>query len=141
MAKDYIKPDIPPSHAGHILRTGFIEQHGLRIDTVASIMGIARGHLSRILNGRSPITPDIALKLEMMTHTPAGQWLAMQAKYDAYRLAQNQRFTDYKKMVSQWVAECLPLPPKERRSDANTQHLVAEAARLAKQINTRRNSM
>ena len=56
--KIYRKKDCAPSHPGNILKSGFIEEYGLRIETVASLLGITRGHLSLIINGRNPVTPD-----------------------------------------------------------------------------------
>ena len=60
--KNYKKVERAPSHAGRILKSGFIDEYGLRIDTVARLLGITRGHLSRIINEHTPVTPDVAIK-------------------------------------------------------------------------------
>lgn len=133
--KVYRKKDCAPSHPGRILKSGFIEEYGLRIETVASLLGITRGHLSRIINGRNPVTPDIAVRLEILTETPASQWLAIQSKYDTYMLEQNNEFKAYKKILNSWICNSLPMPPKQRREDEKTIALVSKASEIAKLLN------
>ena len=132
--KNYRKKERAPSHAGRILKSGFIDQYELRIETVAELLGITRGHLSRIINARSPVTPDIAIKLEILTQTPAAQWLSMQSKYDAYMMEQETGFKKYKQTLNNWVINSLPMQPEERRSDKKSLKLIVEASSLVKQI-------
>jgi len=132
--KIYKKLERKPSHAGRILKSGFIDEYNLRIETVAGLLGITRVHLSRIINGHSPVTSDIAIRLEMITETPASQWLTLQAKYDAYILEQGKDFQKYKEVIGKWIAGSLNMVPKERRNDEKTRQLVEEAAGLAKQL-------
>lgn len=132
--KHYPKPSVAPSHPGGILKTGFIEQHGLRVETVAGLLGIARGHLSRVINAHAPVTPDIAMRLEALTQTPASQWLALQSKYDAYLMDQDAKFKEYKRVLTRWAASALPLQPAQRRENKATQDLVCHASELAKKI-------
>lgn len=132
--KIYKKPGRTPSHAGRILKSGFIDQYELRIETVAELLGITRGHLSRIINARSPVTPDIAIKLEILTKTPASQWLAIQSKYDTYMMKQEKGFKKYKETLDNWIINSLPMQPEKRRTDKKTQKLVMKAANIAKQL-------
>lgn len=135
MSKIYKKPEVAPSHAGSILKSGFIEQYELNIQTVADLLGLTRGHLSRIINGHSPVTPDIAIKLEVLTQVPASQWLSMQAKYDSWVLEHKKEFIAYKQTLNSWVATSLPMLPNARRDDKNSKELIVKAASLAKEIN------
>jgi addiction module HigA family antidote len=139
--KVYRKKDRIPSHAGRILKSGFIEQHGLRMETVASLLGLTRGHLSRIINGHTPVTPDIALKLEILTQTPASQWLAIQSKYDMYIMEQDKEFKKYKQTLSNWVSNSLPMLPAQRRTDKQTEERISKIARLAKHIGKKKMSL
>ena len=123
-----------PSHAGEILRTGFIEQYDLTIETVAELLGITRQHLSRIINGHNPVTPDIAIRLEVLTHAPASQWLAIQSDYDTYMLSQGQSFKNYKKTLDNWSSKALHMSSKERQGDQKTMKLIEKAATFAKQL-------
>lgn len=135
--KVYRKINRKPSHAGRILKTGFIDTHQLRIETVADLLGVSRVHLSRIINGHSPITLDLAHRLAMLTQTTASQWLTIQAKYDAYQMAQQQSFRQYKEALNLWTANALTQHPEERRSDEATNQLTGEVAALAKQLKSR----
>ncbi|MGR3319532.1 MAG: HigA family addiction module antitoxin [Candidatus Anammoxibacter sp.] len=132
--KVYKKKQRIPSHAGRILKSGFIDQYGLRMRTVANLLGITRGHLSRIINGHAPVTPDIALKLEILTQTPASQWLAIQSKYDMYLIEQNKEFKKYKQTLNNWVANSLPMQPTQGCTDEQSEELVLKISRLAKHI-------
>jgi len=132
--KVYKKVERKPSHAGRILKSGFIDEYNLRIETVAELLGMTRGHLSRILNGHSPVTADVAIRLEILTQTPARQWLTLQARYDAYVLEQGKDFQKYKKVLNKWASGSLSMLPKERRNDEESRELVKEAAGLAKQL-------
>ena len=40
--------------------------------------------ISKILNGKSAITPDMAVQFEKVLNIPAKFWLAMQADYDRF---------------------------------------------------------
>ena len=136
--KVYKKIARTPSHAGRILKSGFMEEHDLRVETIAGLLGITRQHFSRILNGHNPITSDIAIKLEMITGTPATQWLAIQAKYDAHILEQGSDYKKYRKAIHLWAANSLDMQPKDRRGDTKTKELVQEAAGLAKNLSRKK---
>ncbi len=136
--KIYRKVEREPSHAGRILKSGFLDTHGLRIETVAALLGISRGHLSRIINGHSPLTLDLAIRLGVLTQTSASQWLTIQAKYDAYKLEQEQTFKQYRETVTEWTTIALALQPDERNHDQAMQKLTTDATLLAKQLGSRK---
>ena len=77
---------------------------------------------------------NIDKKLELLTQTPASQWLALQSKYDMYTLEQGKGFVKYKKAINDWVSKSLPLEPEKRRVDKVSIALVAKATELANQI-------
>lgn len=141
MKKIYKNKEVAPSHAGAILKSGFIEQYDLKISMVASLLGLTRGHLSRIINGRAPVTPDIAIRLEILTQMPASQWLSIQAKYDSWILENKQEFTAYKKTLNSWLSASLPMLPNIRRDDKKCNDLVEKAALLAKEIGRTKNNV
>ena len=136
--KVYRRPNREPSHAGRILKTGFIDTHELSVETVAELLGITRVHLSRIINGHSPVTLDLALRLAVLTQTTATQWLDIQAKYDAFQLEQQQTFRAYRDAVNAWTDSALGMQPGERRQSESAERLAGEIAVLAKQVSKRR---
>ena len=52
-----------PPHPGEIIRDLYLEPLGLSVTDAASALGVSRKTLSSILNGRSGISPEMALRL------------------------------------------------------------------------------
>ena len=68
-----------PAHPGEILKTLVIEPLCLSVTETASRLGVSRRSLSRVLNGRGGVTPEMALRLEMTFGKPnAAHWLQME---------------------------------------------------------------
>jgi antitoxin HigA-1 len=77
-----------PPHPGRIIRQECIEPLGLTVTAAAAGLGVARKTLSEILNGRSGISPEMALRLARAFGSSAEIWLGLQMDYD---LAQAQK--------------------------------------------------
>ncbi len=77
-----------PPHPGRIIRQECIEPLGLTVTAAAAGLGVARKTLSEILNGRSGISPEMALRLAKAFGSSAEMWLGLQMDYD---LAQAQK--------------------------------------------------
>lgn len=77
-----------PPHPGELLREDVIIALGLSVTEAADRLGMSRVALSRVLNGRASVSPDLALRLEMAGASTAHVWLSMQVNYD---LAQARR--------------------------------------------------
>ncbi len=75
-------PRFAPIHPGDILRTEFLDELGVTPYALAKNTGIDKGNLSRILNGKSAITADTALRLGEFFGTSADSWLNLQAHYE-----------------------------------------------------------
>lgn len=74
-----------PPHPGELLRDEVIMALGLSVTEAASRLAMSRVALSRVLNGKAAISPDLALRLEQAGTSTARVWLAMQANYDLWR--------------------------------------------------------
>ena len=76
-------PMLKPPHPGESLREDVLMPLGLTVTETAKALGISRKTLSEIVNCKSPITPDIAVRLERaFGNPPAMMWLRLQAAYD-----------------------------------------------------------
>jgi addiction module HigA family antidote len=73
---------LPSIHPGEILRTEFLDPLGITPYALARDTGIDKGNLSRILNGKSSITAETALRLGKFFGTGPESWLNLQAHYD-----------------------------------------------------------
>ena len=59
-----------------------IEQNGLSVTDAAQILGVDRQTLSNLLNARSGISPEMAVRLEKAFGTSAREWLLRQLDYE-----------------------------------------------------------
>jgi addiction module HigA family antidote len=78
-----------PPHPGEVLREFLPE--GMTIEVVAQRLGVSRVQVSRILNGRSSISADMAIRIGLLTHTTPESWLAGQTKWDLWQASQKPR--------------------------------------------------
>jgi addiction module HigA family antidote len=116
------------SHPGSMLRTGFVETYNLDIEMVAQMLDISRGHLSRVLNSRAPVTPKLAARLEALTGMAAQKWLILQEEYDSRQLEKDQKYQEYKEAASQWREKFIN---SEAQKPDESYHVVAELAKKA----------
>jgi addiction module HigA family antidote len=86
-----------PPHPGETLRDDVLPALGLSVTDAAMQLGVTRAALSRVLNGRAGISPEMALRLERWLGVEnggrAGVWLGMQAAYDLWQTQKAARAT------------------------------------------------
>jgi addiction module HigA family antidote len=75
-----------PPHPGETLREDILPALNLNVTEAASQLGVTRAALSRILNGRAAISPQMALRLEASLGVKNGGsadlWISPQAAHD-----------------------------------------------------------
>jgi addiction module HigA family antidote len=77
-----------PSHPGEIIKEFCVEQLGLTVTKAAESLGVTRKTFSMLLNGKSGISPEMALRLsKVFGRTPEG-WLKLQLQYDLWKAKQ-----------------------------------------------------
>jgi addiction module HigA family antidote len=79
-----------PPHPGGVVRD-CIEDLGLSVTEAAKVLDVTRPTLSRVINGRSGISPEMAIRLSKAFGSTPEMWLRMQTAYD---LAQAQKHAD-----------------------------------------------
>jgi addiction module HigA family antidote len=84
-----------PPHPGETLRDDVLPALGLTVTEAARQLGVTRAALSRVLNGRAAISPDMALRLEAWLGEERGAraelWLSQQMAYDIWHARQRPR--------------------------------------------------
>jgi addiction module HigA family antidote len=85
-------------HPGSILREDVIAPTGLSLTEVALRLGVSRVTLSRVVNERAGISPNLAVRLELAGISTARMWLAMQMDYDL-KIAQSAKKPKVKKLA------------------------------------------
>lgn len=71
-----------PVHPGRIVRRDCLEPLGLSVTAGARILGVSRQALNNIVNGKSGISPEMAIRLSKAFGSTAETWLRMQIAYD-----------------------------------------------------------
>jgi addiction module HigA family antidote len=74
-----------PPHPGETLLEDVLPALGIKIAEFARRLGFARETLSRILHGRAPVSPDLAVRLERAGIGTARTWLGIQADWDLWQ--------------------------------------------------------
>ncbi|HWH80951.1 MAG TPA: HigA family addiction module antitoxin [Burkholderiaceae bacterium] len=78
-----------PPHPGETLRVDVLPALGLTVTDAAAQLGVTRAALSRVLNTRAGISPEMALRLERWLGVDHGGsasvWLGMQTAFDLWQ--------------------------------------------------------
>ncbi len=69
-------------HPGELLREDVLKPLGLAVTDAAQRLGMSRVALSRVLNGRAAISPDLAIRLERAGVSTARFWMTLQTNYE-----------------------------------------------------------
>jgi antitoxin HigA-1 len=74
-----------PPHPGLILREDVLPELGLSVKDAAEQLGVTRVTLSRVINGRSAISAEMAIRLGQWLGNGPELWLRMQVAYDLWQ--------------------------------------------------------
>ena len=77
-----------PPHPGEFITGIYLEPHGISGRELAQKLDVAPSTLSRILNGTSRVTPEMALRLSKAVGRTAESWLEMQNTHDLWQARQ-----------------------------------------------------
>ncbi len=75
-----------PPHPGDLIKTEIIEPLGLSVTRAAEILKVRRATLSDLLNGKSALTPEMALRIEKAFGPDLDHLLRMQLAYDVAQM-------------------------------------------------------
>jgi antitoxin HigA-1 len=97
-----------PPHPGLTLRDDVLPALGLTVTEAAAQLGVSRVALSRVLNGRAAISPDMALRIEAWLGVARGGearlWLAEQSAYDVWQAKERFKVAPMRVRVAPVVA-------------------------------------
>jgi addiction module HigA family antidote len=81
-----------PLHPGEIVKEVLIEGASLSVTEAAAKLDVSRSTLSRLLNGHSGISPDMALRLaKLLPNTDITLWMNLQRDYDVWQVMKHSK--------------------------------------------------
>ena len=75
-----------PPHPGGIVRRQCLEPLGLTVTRAAKGLGVTRQALSELLNGKTGISTEMAVRLAKAFGSTPETWLGMQQAYDLWQI-------------------------------------------------------
>ena len=82
-----------PTHPGEVLYEDIIKELHLTITEAAQRLGVSRKTLSELINGKSSLSPEMAVRIAKSTNTSPESWLNMQTKLDLWKVEQEKEIT------------------------------------------------
>ena len=73
-----------PPHPGEFIREIYLEPYELSVRSFAESLGVSPSTLTRLINGQSGISPEMALRLSKAFDTSPESWLNQQMHYDLW---------------------------------------------------------
>ena len=73
-----------PTHPGEVLLEDIIRPLGLTITEAAKDLKVNRKTLSELVNCKSSLSPEMAIRIAKATNTSAESWMNMQMKLDLW---------------------------------------------------------
>lgn len=79
-----------PPHPGLVIKELCLEPLGISIADAAKALGVSRNSLSNLLNGKTGISPEMAVRLSIAFNTSSESWLKQQLQYDLWQAEQHR---------------------------------------------------
>src|ERR1700690_4115272 len=79
-----------PPHPGLHVRGDCLEPLGLSVTAGAKALGVTRQALNNLVNGKSGISPEMAIRLRKAFGSTEETWLRMQLAYDLAAARKNE---------------------------------------------------
>ncbi len=83
MAREKLTMGMTPVHPGEFIRTEILEELGLSIAKAAKVLDVRAATLSDLVNEKSSLSPEMAMRIELAFAVKAELLLRMQALYDS----------------------------------------------------------
>ena len=90
MSETITKIGMKPVHPGIFIRCEILDELNLSIAHTAEILNVRRATLSDLLNEKSGLSPEMALRIEKAFGVSMDTLLRMQAWHDSYTMRQRQ---------------------------------------------------
>ena len=75
-----------PPHPGEILKGLWLGPMDVSITKAAAALGVSRKTLSKIVNGKSGLSPEMAVRLSKVFGSSPESWMGHQVAYDLWQV-------------------------------------------------------
>ncbi len=89
-----------PAHPGQFIRMEILEPLSLTVTEAARVLGVTRPALSALLNCRSALSPEMALRIEKAFGPKMDSLLRMQTAYEIAQTRDNETKIKVKRYVA-----------------------------------------
>lgn len=87
-------------HVGEWLRTEIVEPHGVKLQDIADHFGLSRQSVSALLNGRSRLSADMAIRFEHAFGVKADTLMRMQVAWDMAQARAHEKDLSVRSLVA-----------------------------------------
>ena len=116
-----------PPHPGEFIREVYLDPHEISVRSLAESLDVSPSTLTRIVNGQSGLSPEMALRLSKAIGRSPESWLAMQHNYDLWQAKLSADLQDARKeneTLKQSVSELDSLKRQTQNADAAQSELT-----------------
>jgi addiction module HigA family antidote len=89
-----------PPHPGEVIRELCLRPLGMSVTDAAKALGVTRKSLSELLNGKSGISPEMAIRLSIAFGTTAESWLAQQMQFDLWKVRRRHKRLNVRRIAA-----------------------------------------
>ena len=89
-----------PPHPGEVIRELCLEPLGVTVTAAAKALGVSRKALSELLNGKTGVSPEMAVRLSIAFDTTPESWLTQQMQYDLWRAEKKRTSLHVEKLTA-----------------------------------------
>lgn len=104
MVDPMIKVGMRPPHPGTFIREEIVDPLDLSVEKTAEILAVRRATLSDLLNGKSTLSPEMALRIEKAFGVDMEMLLRMQAWFDTCQMRDRANEIDVSRYVPKSAA-------------------------------------
>lgn len=79
-----------PTHPGVVFLEDVMKPLNLSVTDTARMLGVTRKTLSEFINGKSSLSPEMALRISKATNTSVESWMNMQQKLTIWKAREHE---------------------------------------------------
>ena len=89
-----------PPHPGEVIRELCLDPLGITVTAAAKALGVSRKALSELLNGKTGVSPEMAVRLSIAFDTTPESWLTQQMQYDLWQAEKKRTSLHVEKLTA-----------------------------------------